>query len=1325
MHSNPIKTIFNSWVFITLVLGCLFSLYVAYQVQLSNQRIIQQSAQQASSSLLTQIMTRIQLYQYGLRGARGVVLTSGEWGLNRDIFYNYSVTRNISEEFPGANGFGFIRRVLQEQEAGYVKRIQNTSWPEFRIKELSTNRNERFIIELVEPITSNQQAIGLDIASEVNRREAALSAIYDGEVRLTGPITLVQASGKTLQSALILMPIYRGGKTPNSISERNAQGFGWSYAPLIMEDVLSGLKIDQDKIEFELYDITNLDDQVCFYTNSEKGMEGDQFLANGEIYGRQWQSRLRVTSAFIEDLRLPDPMLFVIFGGFITLLAAIIVAVVRINLARRQEVVSHQSRLAAVVEGSADGIIGLNLDGAIQSWNKGAEQIFGYQAQEVLGQLALTTLVPEDLHNEERRAFQQVRLHKQALSLESRIKTKFGAQIPVSLSISPIFDANHKIVGISQSVRDISERKRAEAQIRELNISLEDQVRARTSELEELNLLLKDVLQASSEISIVATNMEGQITLFNKGAERMLGYRTEEMLDKMTPVVFHTAQEIDAQRAAIFEDYGVYLSDPMEVLIYKAKQDNYDSQEWTYVNKNGSRMPVSLVITQMKNSMGDTIGFLGMAMDISEQKRSQKALMAARDQLLIAAEVAQLGVWSWDLEQDRLEWSDMMYDIYHYPRSLREEGVSLQIWQARLHPEDKERTLNHFYQSIRNGKLYSDVFRIVLPDESVRYIQAGAYIEKDAQGNTLRLTGVNQDITTERELETWLRHAKDEADAASAAKSSFLANMSHEIRTPMNAILGMLQLVKRTSLTEQQEDYIDKAQISAKSLLGLINDVLDFSKVDADKLELEQAPFNVEDLLCELSTVLSGSTLVEDVELIFDIDKNMPAFLVGDKLRLLQVLINLLSNAIKFTLKGSITLEVKCAAQNQQAATLAIAIKDTGIGISEQNLESIFDVFSQAESSTTRRFGGTGLGLVICRRFVELMGGELKVDSKLDQGSCFYFSIELPIAEAADQGEQAVSNVVAKDIKVLVAESNLASQIILARMAHNLGWQSDTADDINSVQECLREAHAEGKPFDVLLLDGKLLNDDTRAQLQAFYASMKANFQPPKTILVVNAIHAGQQFGDDDFTMQLLKPVTLSRLSESVYQCLANASMSNVKNSISDRGKPLNGLRLLLVEDNEFNRQVATELLAIEGAQVDVAEGGAEGVSMVLRQAVNYYDAVLMDMQMPDVDGLEATREIRLDKRFAHLPIIAMTANVSKDDQQACLAAGMNDHLGKPLDIQEIIAHGLLCYGMRWQRTVFILSNPFIRFLSTGRGVCFRLLRRYQSQDTTDDFLNI
>lgn len=1267
------ENIYNRWVIITLLVGGLLTCAVTYNVQHSNVIRVNQAASDASIKLKEEVTSRIELYQYGLRGARGAVLTAGENAITRETFEQYSRSRDVDEEFTGARGFGFIRRVLQSDIDYFTSIARNDGWPDFSIKMLNPNFNEHYVIQYIEPVERNRQAVGLDIASERNRREAAAESLYTGEVRLTGPITLVQASGKPQQSFLILMPIYRGGSTPVTQAERIEKGFGWSYAPLLMEEVLGGLNYDPEKVHYQLLDITDLDDQVLFYNSGSLNDRGNEQVQTMTVYGRHWQSKLNVSPAFIADLHLPDPFVFLVVGFLISVLSTILVVVVRVNMVRQREVVAHQSRITALVESSADGIISKSLDGAIVSWNKSAEFIFGYTKDEVLGHKVLDLLVPSSLQDEDKALFSRVKEQKESISIETRRKTKAGTEVPVSLTFSPIFNDDDGIIGVSQSVRDISERKKAEAQIRELNANLENQVKERTTELVELNLLLNDVVNASSEVSIIATDKNGIITLFNNGAEKMLGYRAEEVVGHITPMRFHLKTEIDQQRTEIFETTGRQVSDDMAVVVFNALRDNYDKREWSYIDKHGNSRPVTLVITPMKNSDNKVIGFLGIAMDISEQKQSQRELVYTRDQLLLAADVAGLGIWTWDIEDDTLEWSDQMFDIYHLPVTVKKEDVKYTDWCNRVHPEDRAMAETALKEAVEGGDEYNSVFRIVLPDDSIRYIFARASLQKSSTGKMTKVTGINRDITQEHELESWLRKAKDEADAASAAKSSFLANMSHEIRTPMNAILGMLHLVKRTTLTHQQNDYVSKAQMSAKSLLNLINDILDFSKVDAGKLELEKAPFEVEDLLCELSTVLSGSSLGKDVELIFDIDKDIPAYLIGDKLRLLQILINLVSNAVKFTLQGSVVLEINQQTVDSDISRLTVSVKDTGIGIAQDQIDSIFNVFSQAETSTARRFGGSGLGLVICRRFVELMGGSLCVDSILGEGSRFYFTVDLPIADI--QTEKKPNQILAKSLRILIIDSNIATQMIFSRMAFSLGWVSEKAESLEHAMPLIYEAFERGNSYDVILLDTKTVDFRGKESIEKIQSNFTTVEQAPKIILL-SSMQSNQLENELEFvTGYLLKPITLSKLSEAVYQSLSNVKSPNmIGQNVNHEEERLTGVTLLLVEDNAFNRQVATELLVAEGASVTVAESGLEGVAMVLNRKEEMFDLVLMDMQMPDVDGLEATKQIRADSRFSSLPIVAMTANVSEADRQACFQAGMDDHIGKPLDIDRMVA---------------------------------------------------
>ncbi|MFI8621236.1 CHASE domain-containing protein [Marinomonas sp. NPDC078689] len=1132
-------SISNKWVLATLLVGLCLTALITEHIKSNNQHRITKAVQVASDQAIKTVNERIRLYQYGLRGARGAILTAGEYGLSRRLFMRYSLSRDIDQEFPGARGFGFIRRVQPSDVERFVQRAQQDGWLDFHIKELSPHSGERYVIQYIEPVVRNVQAVGLDIASEKNRRTAAKAAIDTGKVHLTGPITLVQATGNPLQSFLILMPIYNSGAAPKTLKARQDRAYGWSYAPLLMQEVMADLGLNTKNVHLELFDITEADNSEMFFDSNYNQPHGLYTQRKSfPIYGRIWESRFSVYPSFIANLNLPNPRDIFGVGVLISLLSATLLGVVRVSRQHRQEIISQQAKIAAIVESSSDGIVGTTLDGIITSWNKGAEKIFGYKKSDVLGDSVYQLLIPDDRSEQERQIFESIKKGEDVSHFDTVRKTKSGNKIPVSVAISPIYGASGYVIGASKSVRDISLQKSAEAKIRELNNSLENQVKERTAALQTLNLILNDVLNASSEIAIVATDLDGMITLFNSGAQRMLKYSSEEVIGQLTPLSFHFKDEILALKKSLENDTKTPIESELATLFYHAIHKKSDSREWTYIDKQGKHLDVSVVITPMHDDKGVVIGFLNMAIDITKQKKSNAKIISMRDQLLMAANVAQLGIWTWNVQTDELDWNDMMFQIYQQPITLKREGVTYQHWMERLHLEDKADFEQALQRTLQDGEAFDQMYRIVLPNESVRYIQARAHVELDRQGNVTSVTGINRDITQEYELETWLRRAKEEADAASLAKSEFLANMSHEIRTPMNAVLGMLQLVQRTALDVKQADYIAKAHVAAKSLLGLINDILDYSKVDAGKLEIEHAPFSLTQLVSELDTLLSGLAMNTKVKLSYDIDSNIPAFLEGDHLRLLQVLTNLSSNALKFTLEGTVEVSIKQVFSRPEVSHLKFSVKDTGIGIDMRQKENIFEVFSQAESSTARRFGGSGLGLVISRRLVRLMGGELMVESVLGEGSHFYFSLVLPVVD-----EQEVA-------------------VITERLA-------------------------------------------------------------------------------------------------------ATASLSSTNR--------LQGLRLLVVEDNAFNRQVAEELLQAEGAEVTLAEGGEEGVAAVLESDLSAFDLVLMDMQMPNVDGLEATRRIRRDPRFTQLPIVAMTANVSKSDQEACLHAGMNDHLGKPLDIDLMI----------------------------------------------------
>ena len=1267
----------NRWAILSLIAGVLVSAAAALGVAQHNHEQADEAALAAADQAADAVVSRLRLYQYGLRGARGAIQTMAEDLITRESFDRYSRTRNVDQEFPGARGFGFIRRVARQDEAEFIARARADGWPDFAIRQLTPHDGERYVIQYIDPVERNMAAVGLDIASEVNRRQAALSAMRSGEMRLTGPITLVQATGNPQQSFLILMPIYRSGVTPATVEEREAQALGWSYAPLLIEEVLKGIRPPKQAVSLELHDVTDPAQPVVFYKTDDEDVQ-DIVLSHTierDVYGRRWQLQFGINPLFISQLNLLSPILVLTLGLLLSVLLASLVGVLSISRIRQLQIIAEQAKLAAIVESSIDGIIGKDLEGRVSSWNKGAEKLLGFSAQEAIGQRIAELMVPAGFEAEEEAILASIKDGRHVASFNTQRQHKNGQLIHVSITVSPIRNSAGQVVGASKTVRDISEQVAAATKIHELNSSLEAQVVQRTSELRQLNLLLGNVLRSASEVAIIATDREGVIRVFNTGAERMLGYAAAELIDKKTPASFHLNDEVAARSRELSAEYG-QLVEGFRVFVHKAERDGAETREWTYVRKNGSLVPVSLAVTAMRDEHEAINGYLTIAVDLTARKASEYAVASARDQLLMAADVAELGIWSWTLADNTLSWNDRMFELYGQPLSLRETGLNYDHWYSRIHPDDVASAESKLRQAVEGVALYDPIFRVVRPDGEVRIVQAGAQVERDARGVALRVTGINRDITAQRELESRLLDAKEQADAASAAKSSFLANMSHEIRTPMNAVLGMLHLVQNTELNPRQLDYVSKAETAAKSLLGLLNDILDYSKIDAGKLLLDVHTFEVEALMRDLAVVLSGNQGRSDVEVMFDLDPRLPSALLGDSLRLQQVLINLAGNALKFTQHGQVVVRVEELQRLGAAVRVRIEVADTGIGISADQLTRIFDGFTQAESSTTRRFGGTGLGLVISKRLINLMGAELQVSSEVGVGSRFWFDIELGISQALPL--RALCPGVDRPMRLLVAEDNEVAGYLLVRTVEALGWQVDLVTDGPQAVARVQQMQDTGNAYDVILMDWRMPDMDGLSAARLIRQQSKGQSAP--MIIMITAygreiLSDAQQEGDAPFAGLLSKPITPQQLADTIQRVFAGQgtpppSLASLR---AAQPKRLSGMRLLLVEDNMLNRQVAFELLQGEGAQVTLAEGGLEGVRLAA-ECAERLDVVLMDIQMPDIDGLEATRRIRADARCQGLTIIAMTANVSSADVQACREAGMDDHLGKPIDLENMVA---------------------------------------------------
>ena len=592
----------------------------------------------------------------------------------------------------------------------------------------------------------------------------------------------------------------------------------------------------------------------------------------------------------------------------------------------------------------------------------------------------------------------------------------------------------------------------------------------------------------------------------------------------------------------------------------------------------------------------------------------------------------------------------------------------------------------------KKGELYAEYLTMstILDDQGAVWRRVGLAI--DITSRKLAENALDQNrksleqlvMARTRELET----ARDEAEAANRAKSRFLANMSHELRTPMNAVLGMLNLLKGTPLDLQQFDYAEKSESAARSLLGLLNGILDFSKVEAGMLALEAHPFRLDQLMRDLAIILSVNVSVnvaqKPVEMLFDVDAGLPDLVAGDMLRLKQVLINLSSNALKFTSAGEVVVSIRLQQRQGDVVTLEFAVSDTGIGIAPDQLNRIFDAFMQAEASTTRRFGGTGLGLTISRQLVALMGGELLVQSAPGVGSKFYFSLPLRVVSAAPPTRPTAQSLPAA-LEVLVVDDNdvacrLMVALLMARGICAIGVCSGAA----ALQLMRQRREQREHPFAVVVLDWQMPDMDgweTAHQIQAL--DFGAHRRSRLIMVTANgrAMLAERTEADQALLSGFLaKPVSPEMLLEALAFAYDKYPAARQKQLVhSQRG--LERMRILVVEDNLLNQQVVAELLSREGALVSLAANGQLGVEAVAA-ADPPFDVVLMDLQMPVLDGFAATQVIREELGLKALPIIAMSANVMTEDIAACLATGMTDHVGKPFELASLVT--LLRHHAGW-----------------------------------------
>jgi PAS domain S-box-containing protein len=819
-----------------------------------------------------------------------------------------------------------------------------------------------------------------------------------------------------------------------------------------------------------------------------------------------------------------------------------------------------------------------------------------------------------------------------------------------------------RIIGTSM---DITERKQAEEELKKLSQAVEQ-----------------------SPASVVITNLSGVIEYVNPKFCEVTGYTLEEAIGKNPRILKsgHTPPQVYRE-------------------LWQTIKAGYEWRgEFQNKKKNGELYWESATISPLKSADSAIAYYLAVKEDITERKKMEESIREKEARFRGYFEHSQVGMAVTSPTKGWVEANDQLQRMLGYSLGELHEIT----WAEITHPDDLEADAKQFERMLA-GEIdnYALDKRFIRKDGEIVYTNLTVSCVRDETGDVFHVLASFQDITERKKMDNDLHERikeldeaqsamlnmmedldeeKARAEEATRAKSDFLANMSHEIRTPMNAVIGMAHLALKTELTPKQQDYLSKIQSSANSLLGIINDILDFSKIEAGKLDMEAVEFDLLETMDNVANVITVKAQEkENLEVLFYLDPQVPNFLVGDSLRLNQILVNLGNNAVKFTEQGEIVLSARINKRSDDKVTLQFSVRDTGIGMSAEQQAKLFQAFSQADTSTTRKYGGTGLGLTISKRLVNLMGGEIWIESELGKGTTFSFTADLGLGKETVKRRFVLSPDL-RGLKVLVVDDNATSREILQDILGSFSFEVFLAASGEDALEEIERADKQ-KPFELVLMDWKMPGMDGIQTSRRIKNHQKLS-KIPAIVLVTafgreEVMRQADEIGLDGF---LLKPVNSSVLFDASMQALGKEAQDvsragRKKEKSAEELNAISGARVLLVEDNEINQQVALEILQGAGLHVTVANNGQEGVDAAMQ---NPYDAILMDIQMPVMDGYEATRKIReweggirnadLQPPTPNIPIIAMTAHAMAGDEQKSLEAGMDDHVTKPIDPVQLFA---------------------------------------------------
>jgi PAS domain S-box-containing protein len=1243
---------------IVLVLGLAITGIVTWVAEEAATKSDQQRFITISERLNNEISRRVNQFVYGLRGARTLWPASDK--VNRDEFIAMVNDRDLDTEFKGSLGLGFIRRVSREDLETFLAETRADNAPDFSIK-TSGVHPYLYVIEFLAPAPINQSAIGFDINQETSRRIAAERAMLTGKAAITSAITLVQAPTEG-PGFLLLYPIYAKGSNPSTEEERRKYLIGWTYMPIVAARIFEGTtQFLGDELDFEIFAGTDKTPEKLIYDadghlNINKGEAftehayDERLLSRSSIITIGGETWTIITSTQDTFQRAGRKEVYgaAIGGTLITLLLTGLIFSLGRTAQRAREIaeqitdelnttLKRVEMLAMVATRTTNAVIICDEKRLITWTNEEYTRLTGFTLEESLGKSPGELLQCELSDPETIKAMHKSLDEGQPFHQEIINTSKSGKYYWIDMDIVPLHDDTGKLTGFMGMTLDISERKASEKSIKE--------------QAERTALAL-----AAGELGLWDWDIETGHTIFDERGVKMLG----EKLEDLKPHVDEWTKRCHPDDLPTVHDAVQKHLTGETPLYYSRHRMKHHNGSWRWIVDNGNVVSYS--------NDGKPLRMVGTHKDVTDQYLAELETDRQTAALKNTGNLAKVGTWELNLANDNsLYWCNQTKAIHEVDEDyIPDLTTAINFYQG-----DAAKVIFDFVQkAIDTHEPYDIELPLITAKGNKKRVRSmGEAVCID--GVTVALRGALQDTTEDYLQRIALDEAKTAAEQANRAKADFLANMSHEIRTPMNAVIGMTELLQHTSLNVEQEDFVNVIRNSGETLLVLINDILDFSKIESGNLELENIPISLRDCVESAMDLMARPAAKKGLDLLISIEPDVPEAIYGDSTRISQIVSNLISNAVKFTEKGEVLVSISNTTKNidgHNEQRIHFAVSDTGIGIPEDRLDRLFKSFSQVDASTTRQYGGTGLGLAICARLVNLMNGEIWVESTTGKGSIFHFEIPTKSAIYSPVVKQVSPPADIQGKRVLIVDDNATNRRILSLQIKSWGMVPQALSSGKEVLESLDR----GDEYDLVILDVQM------PEMDGYEVATQIRKRLGKKQLPILALTSlgndSKGFDGLDVSKILIKPTKVVALFEAVIDIFndskATGLPSNKESSTESIFAKDHPLRILLAEDLPINQRVAQLLLGRLGYTVEIANNGIEALESLNRHP---FDVIFMDVQMPEMDGLTCTREICKQYPEETRPwIIAMTANALEGDRELCQEAGMNDYISKPISGKSI-----------------------------------------------------